>query len=337
MLRFVAVCILVVVAKLETVEAQEKAMGAASFIRLGSSARAISMGRAFTALAGEDALAMFWNPAGTALGQGRRIAVTDRFFGDGDLGMDGAFSFVSAGGSVPLGWRSAVGLGVMYFGVEGIEQYNEQAVYQGDFSDSEWLVMLSLARQEKPITAGINAKFISQAFSGLTGGTSGASGIGLDIGLIAHFWRPLRIGVVLRNRTDLKNDRVPTSASVGLVYERQVRLGGFSPHLVVATDLEQVKHRPLRLHMGLGLERLVSFEKFAFSLRFGLNNRFLELRLSEYLTDDFRDELENEDLTRSNARWSIGIGLENEGFSLDYTVSRGMLHDPHYLSLSYHY
>ena len=38
-----------------------------------------------------------------------------------------------------------------------------------------------------------------------------------------------------------------------------------------------------------------------------------------------------------NARWGIGFGLERKGLSLDYTFSRGMLHDPYYVSLSYQY
>lgn len=314
-------------------EAQERAVGAASFIRLGSSARAIALGRAYTALAGEDAMGMFWNPAGIAVERQTRFAVTDRFFGDGELGMDGALSFVSVGASKPVRGNMAIGVGAMHYGVDRIEQYGTDAVYIGDFSDSEMLVLLSLARLEGPLAAGVNLKYIRQAFGGSVG--TSASGIGFDVGLIARFWHPVRIGVMVRSKTDLDSDRVPISSSAGAAYERRVQLFGAAPRLLIALDIEQVKDRPARVHAGLGLERLVNFQSFAFSLRLGRNNQFLEQRLSGLLDVEFRDELAGEDFSEPNGQWGIGIGIERAELSLDYTLNRGMLHDPHYLSLSY--
>jgi hypothetical protein len=346
-LRPIAICLLGLVCWLAELQAQETAMGAASFIRLGSSARAIAMGRAFTALAGEDAVGMFWNPAGVALASKSRMGITDRLMEGGDLGMDGAFSFVSAGYSRPIGGKMAAGLGVMYYGVEGIEQYDTRAMHLGDFSDNELLLLLSLARLEGPISLGINVKFIRQEFKGLENdpqygnlGAPSASGVGFDVGLITHFWRPLRIGVMLRGKTDLRNDRVPTSASVGLAYEKRLRLGREAPRVVLAVDLEQVKTKPIRLHMGLGLERLIAFRDIEFSIRGGRNNYFLEQRIGDIVKGDFKFKLEGEDqdlLNESNARWGMGIGIKRSGLGLDYTFTRGVLHDPHYLSLTYHY
>ena len=333
------IVILGIVGRVDVLEAQEKATGAASFIRLGSSARAIAMGRAYTALADRDALAVFWNPAGIVGSQKLRMAVMDRFMGDGDLGMDGVFSFVSGGGTIPLSRSLAAGFGIMYYGVDGIEQYDHRAVYKGDFSNSEMLLLLSLARLEGPLALGINVKYIAQQFKGLVGdvGATSGSGIGFDVGLIARFWRPVSIGVMLRNKTDLGDDRVPTSASVGIAYERQLWVGGTGPQLVAALDIEQVKNRPLRVHMGLGLERLIHFQNTGLSVRFGRNNQFLEGRLAGMLAPAFRSELEGENLVNPNARWCVGVGIARAKTSLDYTFSRGMLHDPHYLSLSYEY
>ena len=321
-------------------EAQEKATGAASFTRLGSSARAIAMGRAYTALAGEDALAMFWNPAGiNSESEQARFAITDRAVGDRELGLGGLSSFISAGGAMPIGHKMAVGFGLMYYGVDGIEQYNERAVYRGDFSNSEMLLLATIARREEPLVVGVSIKYISQSFKGLKDdvGVAGASGIGLDVGLLAHFWKPVRIGFTLKNKTDLENDRVPTSASVGIAYERYLSLGALSPRLVMALDVEQVKYRPIRFHLGLGLERLLDFNQFGFSLRFGRNNQFLEKRLGDNLESTFAADLEGEDLAGANARWGIGMGIDRQNFMLDYTFSLGLLHDPHYISLSYAY
>ena len=314
-------------------EAQEQASGAAAFVRLGSSARAIALGRAYTALAGEDAMGMFWNPAGMVLGDLVRLAMTDRFFGDGELGMDGAMSFMSVGTSKQVFGNMAIGLGAMYYGVAGIEKYSNNAVYEGDFSDGELLALFSVARLEGPLAAGVNLKFIRQAFSGEF--SSNASGIGFDLGIIARFWRPVRLGLMVRSKSDMGNDQVPISASIGAAYERQVALPGMTPRLVVALDLEQIKDRPARLHVGLGLERLINLQGFAFSLRMGRNNQFLEQRLSGLLAPAFKEDLAGEDFSGPNGQWGIGIGIGRSVFALDYTFSRGMLHDPHYLSLSY--
>lgn len=314
-------------------EAQEMATGAGAFARLGASARAIALGRAYTALAGDDAMGMFWNPAGMVLGKPVRLAVTDRFFGDGELGMDGVASFVSVGTSMHVSGNMAVGAGAMYFGVAGIEKYSDSAVYQGDFSNDELLALLSVARLEGPLTAGVNLRFIRQAFSGDF--ASSASGIGFDLGMIARFWRPVRLGLMVRSRADMGNDLVPISASVGVAYERQLAPPGIAPRLVLALDLEQIEDRPARLHLGLGLERLINLRGVAFSLRMGRNNQFLEQRLSALLTPAFGEELAGEDFSGPNGQWGFGIGIEQSAFALDYTFTRGMLHDPHYLSLSY--
>jgi hypothetical protein len=337
--KIIAVLLMAVALVGGDVQAQERAYGAASFIRLGSSARATAMGRAYTALAAEDALGMFWNPASIAVGNRTRVSITDRVMGDSDLGMGGVGSFVSAGGSIPINRSTAVGMGIMYYGVNGIEEYDAQARYVGDFSDSEMLLLLTVAHNQSPLALGVNIKYIRQAFSGLQQAARGASagGIGMDVGFMAHFWQPVRIGFMLRSEVDMENDRVPMSASVGVAYERRVALAGQVPRLVVGFDLEQVQDRPLRLHIGIGLERLINYREFGFSLRVGRNNRMLEQRLGDLLTEDFRGEVETEDLVGANARWGIGIGIERKNLALDYTFSRGQLHDPHYVSLSFEY
>ena len=73
---FVISCFLC--ANLYSQDSQEKATNAISFLSLGTGARAIAMGRAFTAIA-DDATAVYWNPAG--LGQLDKLDVlfTQRF------------------------------------------------------------------------------------------------------------------------------------------------------------------------------------------------------------------------------------------------------------------
>jgi hypothetical protein len=315
----------------------EQAVGLGSFVRLGASSRGIALGRAYTALAGDDALGFFWNPAAVAFGvTGPRLAVSNRFFGEGDLGMGGALSFVTAGGSIPI-WNSFVlGLGIMHLGVPGIEQYDERAVLQGEFSDSESLVLMSLGRNEGPIAVGLNVKMLYQGFSGLRhaqGATSG-SGLGFDMGLIARFWKPVRIGVSLRDQIDIDRDRSPMTAILGVSFDRPVYIG-IPARAVGAIDFEQIKKRPLRLHMGIGLEEIPAASDVLLALRLGRSNRMIENRLSDLLTGEFRGVLDEEDLVGASAQWALGVGLRRGQFRLDYTLSFGKLHDPQYISLGY--
>jgi hypothetical protein len=315
----------------------EQAVGLGSFVRLGASSRGIALGRAYTALAGGDALGFFWNPAAVADGlAGPRFAVSNRFFGDSDVGMGGALSFVTAGGSIPVWNRFVLGLGIMHLGVPGIEQYDERAVLKGEFSDSESLFVMSLGRSEGPIAVGLNVKFLYQGFSGLQqiqGATSG-SGLGFDMGLIARFWKPVRIGVSLRDQIDIDRDRSPMTAILGVSFDRPVYIG-IPAKAVGAIDFEQIKKRPLRLHMGIGLEEIPAASDILLALRLGRSNRMIENRLSDLLTGEFRGVLDEEDLVGASAQWALGVGLRRGQFRLDYTLSFGKLHDPQYISLGY--
>ena len=330
---------LVVASAVTEVALAQHASGSIAFMRIGASARAIAMGRAYTAIAGDDALGLFWNPAACAYDEKSRIAITNRFFGESEFGMDGAMSFTAAGATFPLNWGVVVGVGAMYFGVNGIEQYDDRAVFKGDFSDQEWLAVASVARKEGPLTVGLNSKIIHQGFSGLadTDGETGASALGLDVGLIAHFWQPIRIGITLRDEVSMGNDRAPMTALGGLAYDRRIIVGDRSVQAIGSLDVEQIKSRPIRFHMGIALEQIQLFSGVSVDFRLGHSNRMLEERLSNFLTSEFRDQLRASDLVADNTQWGFGFGIKRSRLRIDYTFSVGMMHDPQYISLGYEY
>ena len=316
--------------------AQQQAVGLGSFVRLGASARAISLGRAYTALAGDDALGAFWNPAAVAYAStAPRVAVSNRFFGSQDYGMDGALSFVTLGGTIPVWNRIVVGIGLMHLGVQGIEQYDSRAIYRGEFSDQEMLGIFTIGRRDGPMAIGVSAKFLRQGFSGLTdvGATSG-SGFGVDVGLIAHLWKPLRIGVTLRDEIEIGSDRAPMTALVGVSFDRPVFVG-VPARVVAALDVEQIKDRPVRLHFGIGIEEMPGVADVLLALRMGHSNRMLEGRLSKLLTSDFKGLVESEDLSGDSAQWAFGLGLKRGSVQIDYTFSRGLMHDPQYITFGF--
>ncbi|NKB72689.1 MAG: hypothetical protein GKR89_36930 [Candidatus Latescibacteria bacterium] len=322
------------------VDAVEDGVGAAAFTRLGASARAIAMGRAYTALAGEDAMAVFWNPAGLVPRTQPRLGIMNRFRGgDSNLGMDGLGSFVSLGGVLPLPanrFVGAVGLGSMVFKVADIPQYNAQAQYLGDFASDDKVVYLSGARLEGPLAVGLTIKYISLGFNGLREGNWSAQGVGLDMGLLTHFRRSLSMGFIFRKETKIGWDKAPTSATMGWSYQRHIQWGGFTPKMVLAADFEQIKNQPLRVHSGVGLERLGDVRNFAFSLRLGVTDHILENRFTRRLAGDFKADLEQGDFDSANRGWALGLGVERNHLRLDYTFSRRRLHNPQYVSISFH-
>jgi hypothetical protein len=320
-------------------QALDRATGAAAFTRLGAGGRAIAMGRAYTAVCDGDPFAVFWNPAGVARGTAEpmRLGATERLFADADFGMGGPASFVSAAGAARLTTHLGAGLGVMYYGVQGIEQYDPQAVYMGDFTDGEMLIVASLARVQAPLSVGLSLKYLRQGYSGLTGnvGANSAGGIGFDAGIMARFWSPVIIGVVVRNEVEMGRDVVPAMATVGAAYERPLHLGRLTPRLVGGLDLEQVDERPIRVHLGAELDSLAVVRDIVLALRCGTGNRFLEQRLGRLLTQDYRDQLGDADLGAANRAWGLGLGVTRGRVGIDYTVTTGRLQDPHYVSVSY--
>lgn len=331
MITLVGACVSVLMCDISV--AQQAAVGLGSFVRLGASARAISLGRAYTALAGDDALGAFWNPAAVAYAsKAPRVAASNRFFGSQDYGMDGTLSFATLGGTVPVWNRIVVGIGLMRLGVQGIEQYNNRAIYVGEFSDEEMLAIFSIGRRDGPMAIGVSAKFLRQGFSGLTdvGATTG-SGFGADVGFIAHLWKPLRIGVTLRDEIDIGSDRSPMTALLGVSFERPVYIG-VPARAVAAVDVEQIKDRPVRLHFGVGVEEMPGVAGVLVALRMGHSNRMLESRLSKLLTSNFKGLVESEDLSGDSAQWAFGLGLKRGSVQIDYTFSRGLMHDPQYIT-----
>lgn len=313
------------------------ATGGGSFTRLGPSARAIGLGRAYVALAEEDAMGLFWSSAAVASGEGVRAAATNRLFGPGDLGMDGALSFAAGAVTGPIGWGLRGGAGAMFLGVSGIEQYSSQAVFEGEFSDSEMLAAVSLARTEGPVSAGLSVRYISQGFSGLAHyGDTKQAGIGLETSLSTRFWRRVRLGASLCSEVDLGNDRVPMRGLIGLAYDPRVWVAGRRARAIAALDVEQVKDRPMRLHVGIGLEGFEAYPGVDAALRIGRSNRMLEPRVTNDLVEGF-DPMNGEDYVAASAQWTMGLGVRRGAMSVDYALAFGMLHDTQYITLSYGY
>ena len=93
----------------------------------------------------------------------------------------------------------------------------------------------------------------------------------------------------------------------------------------------------MRLHLGVGVERLQVYPGVEAALRLGRSNRMLEPRVTDSLVEGF-DPMENGgDYVGASAQWTMGLGMSRGYLSVDYAMAFGMLHDTQYITLGYGY
>ncbi len=162
------------------------------FLRIGTDARAMGIGSAYTAIAVGPG-GMDWNVAGIA--GLNRPAVTTSFLDYGLSGVGaGSIAFVQ-----PMGTRGSVGVGVRYFRVGDIPtttEANPTGEGLGNFSSTDIAARLAFAYRLTPgLHAGISGSVISGSID-----DRGSFGLSSDYGLL---WNRapagLRLGAALRN------------------------------------------------------------------------------------------------------------------------------------------
>lgn len=142
---------------------------AASFLKLGSGARATGLGGAYTAVSG-DINTISFNPAGLA-----SLKRSEAGFTRAELVEGVSYNFL--GYSMPAA-KGNIGLGINYLGQASIEGRGANREVTGSFQASDTAVNLAYAR---PVTAwsglGLNFKYITSRIAGET-----ANGWAVDAG-----------------------------------------------------------------------------------------------------------------------------------------------------------
>jgi len=204
----------------------------------GSGARAAVLNASFVSIA-DDYSACHWNPAG--------LTTSARYnFGGTHSRMPLSREVNSVSISMPVSQGDWLGLSWQGFIVDQIEaRSGNSATPDHYFYSVEEAIWVSYARRIlPPVSLGINLKFLHQALDGV-----GASGVGLDIGLLAQLTSKLRLGAVVYDigsrlhwKTDHRDD-----------YERLNRIGiayqMYQP-LVVTVAVEGYEQRMQELSVG---------------------------------------------------------------------------------------
>ncbi len=163
---------------------------AAPFLNVGIGARAVGMGGAYVSLA-NDALAMFWNPAGIALVRGNE-AVFNHSEWIADINFD------YAGLVMNLGNLGTFGLSGNFMTMGEMERTTElypEGTGQR-FNAGSYAMGLSYARSlTDRFAIGFNVKYVHEFIL-----NSSANGLAIDIGTVfVTQFRCLRIGAAITN------------------------------------------------------------------------------------------------------------------------------------------
>lgn len=186
-----------------------------SYLHMGVGARALGMGKAYTALA-SDPTAIYWNPAGLAAQDPYQIyAMHSTLF------FDTNFDYVAA--SAPTKRFGSFGLGIIALTSSGFEQRSVLNEELGKFGMMDMAFLFNWSTDAYfGVSVGVNYKLVTQKmleFSGV--------GHGLDIGLKAKLFDRFDTGLVFVN---IINPSV-SLASEAQKFPAQIRFGVASPFL----------------------------------------------------------------------------------------------------------
>jgi hypothetical protein len=318
---------------------------AGEFLKLGVGARALGMGEAFVALAG-DASATYWNPAGlVAVSQRQVLFMHAEQFGDA-LNHD----FISF--AMALEEQGAIAVSVIRLGaddipvtaeirpdpeedvgLDGVPGTGDEGEGNGRFdpgepfilrlhqdeifwkSAAEYAVVFSYAKRVgERLSLGGNFKLLTQRFLGL----ASSFGVGLDFGLLYEASDNLTLGLKMADPTTTRlfwdtgaRETIRPTVFPGLQYTREVAA--------------------LRGRLTAAFDARITFEGYDGSQ---LESESVCADLRPGLEYWYRDTIAGR-FGASGDRMTAGFGVRYGGFGADYAfVGHEELDNSHRVSLS---
>ncbi|NTV51489.1 MAG: hypothetical protein HGA76_00545 [Candidatus Firestonebacteria bacterium] len=161
--------------------------GTESPFELGLGARALALGKAFTAIA-DDATTVYWNPGGLGLLNQKEAAACHVFLNEGTLYDTLAYVH-------PVYEVGTVGLAGLHIQTGGIERRDDHDYLQGTFDYQQSEGLIALGRELFPgFGAGLTFKVEQQILD-----TYQATGYGMDLGFLYSPHKTFSVGLMLQN------------------------------------------------------------------------------------------------------------------------------------------
>lgn len=236
---------------------------------LGAGARPLGMGSAFVALS-DDAMAVYWNPAGLA-----NITVREVQFQHAEQ-FGGSVNHDVLTVALPIP-RGGLGIGIVRLGVDNIALTtledptrplgpDNRPIISQIVGTADYTLQVAYSRALRAdLDVGATLKFLHRDLGAGTG-----SGFGFDLGLLYRRGRRLRLGAVLRNATRTRltydsgaKDTISPSLLIGTAYILPVRAsdtltGSFSLH--VGEEKSSLAHaQGIRAGLEYRLKHRVAF------------------------------------------------------------------------------
>jgi tetratricopeptide (TPR) repeat protein len=279
---------------------------------LGYGARALGLGKAFTALA-DDPTAVYWNPAGL-----EDIYQQQATFFHVSLWEGTSLDYL--GYAYPtLDWGT-FGFGIGRIGVGDIPQTNTGGDVLGTFSNAEYQVYLGYARQlPYNITGGATIRMVRRSWSGLQNESDlSSTGFALDLGALykpvwigSPWFQDWVFGLKINNfiepqlKEGIQTDDLPLTIKLGFL--KKIRFAG-GEYFTVLMDFDFSEKRAMRAHIG-----------------------------TEYRVMDYGDLR----IGYTDGGLSFGAGVEYQMFRFDYSFGfneySDVLPGVHRISLSAHF
>ena len=248
-ITFFAITFILIASLPGTMQGGEESGGyAGSFLEWGAGARAISLGKSFTAIA-NDGTALYWNPAGLTQISSRELSATHALIFEDRSQNFLAFTFPLSRFSLSAGW--------LRFGVSDIQERGTTGELTGTFDDSENVFMLGsgynlLALPSFKLNLGVTAKYFYHSLHSYH-----ASGAGVDLGVLSYVHLTglvdrIGVGITAQNlgaglkwNTESNHeDDLPASFRVGTAV--MIKPVPFK----LALDLDKREKQDLRIHAG---------------------------------------------------------------------------------------
>jgi len=244
---------------------EERGGYAGSFLDWGVGARAIAMGKTFSAIA-DDGTALFWNPAGLEqMKSGEFSAMRALIFEDRTENYL-ALAYPVSKLTISAGWLN--------FGVSDIQERDEFGQLVGHFGDSENAFMIGAGASifssiGLKVNLGTTVKYFYHSLN-----ENQANGWGGDFGSLFYLYRKgfikhigfaavvQNLGSKLKWNTESNHeDKIPITIRLGSALNLNVL------PLNLAADLEEQKGQDMRIHLG------AEYWWRVLALRGGLNHK----------------------------------------------------------------
>jgi len=237
--------------------AQDGDAGTESLFHLGFGARALGLGRAFTAMA-DDPTAVFWNPAGL-----ENVYQQSVSFFHSTLPEGASYDFL--GYAFPTLSLGTFGAGIGRVGIGGVPFRDIDQVSQDypEFSWDEYQAYFSYAKKLPwDISSGLTVRVVRRGFSNVfNDGNLIDYGVGMDLGLMytpeyftSSFLRDWTFGLNIRNlftpqvKEGTQVDELPLSVRFGIL--RKLFFVGGGNNVNVLLDLDYSQKRALMFNFG---------------------------------------------------------------------------------------